>query len=113
MSKPRIALDLPEVNDFEPKAARPTESPEMARSIGQDAGFVTRHALEPARAKTVSVSLPFDARSLRRSNRTAQLGIAVRPETKDRFWRVAQQLGLQSGEEVLEAVLDAFDGKAR
>jgi hypothetical protein len=111
MSKHRVALDLPEVHEFEPKSARPVETGELARSIGQDAGFLTRHSPQTS---TSSVSNPtFDARSLRRSNRTAQLGIAVRPETKDRFWRVAQQLGVQSGEEVLEALLAAFEGKRR
>jgi hypothetical protein len=112
MSKSRIALDLPEVSDFEPKAVRPTESQEMARSIGLDAGFTARHAPDPPTVK-VDTLPAFDARSLRRSNRTAQLGIAVRPETKDRFWRVAQQLGVQSGEEVLEALLNAFEAKRR
>ena len=113
MAKPRIALDLPEVDDFAPKAARPTESPELARSAGRDAGFVTRHAPEPAGPAAPPVAAMFDARSLRRSNRTAQLGIALRPETRDRFWRVARNLGLRGGEETLEALLDAFDGKGR
>ena len=112
MSKPRVMLDLPEVHDFEPKAARSSESVAFAQSIGQDAGFTTRHA--PAIFEQLipkPIAPLFDARSLRRSNKTAQLGIAVSPEVKDRFWRVAQKLGVQSGEEVLVALLNAMDAK--
>lgn len=110
MQKPRVILDLPEVNDFEPRASRPSETSALAHSAGQDAGFTTRHAPEiMTQPKTSLPPSGFDARSLRRSNRTAQLGIAVSPENKDRFWRVAQRLGVQSGEEVLVALLNAMD----
>ena len=112
MQKPRVILDLPEVNDFKPRTSRPLETSALAHSAGQNAGFTTRHAPDVAAPRdTFSSPSSFDARSLRRSNKTAQLGIAVRPEVKDRFWRVAQKLGVQSGEEVLVALLNAMDAK--
>ncbi|WP_061978980.1 MULTISPECIES: hypothetical protein [unclassified Aureimonas] len=60
-------------------------------------------------AKAEPTKEAFDARALRRSNRTAKLNIATSPEVRERFWRLAQQHDLLSGEEMLVALMDAFE----
>jgi hypothetical protein len=106
MSKERIAFDS--LDNFSPLPSKPRDNPEIAQLIGEDSGFTTRHG-----QNAPPVQNTFDARSLRKSKRTAQLGIAVRPETKDRFWKIAQDLELQSGEEVLEFLLSAAEKNKR
>lgn len=98
MAEPRNrpALNL---DDFEPKAANRNDSG-AARQAASELGFTAREGHQP---------MPFDGRCYRRpSPRTAQLNIATRPEIKDRFWRLAYELDVASGEELLMRMLDAF-----
>lgn len=98
MAEPRNrpALNL---DDFEPKSANRTDAG-AARQAASELGFTAREGHQP---------MPFDGRCYRRpSPRTAQLNIATRPEIKDRFWRLAYELDVASGEELLMRMLDAF-----
>lgn len=101
MAEPRNrpALNL---EDFEPKT-KPQGDTERARQSASELGFTAREGHE---------SMPFDGRCYRRpSPRTAQLNIATRPEIKDRFWRLAYELNVSSGEELLKRMLEAFEHK--
>jgi hypothetical protein len=88
--------------NFKPRSQPHATSAEPVKHTAEEAGFTTRHAAPPP-AK-------IDGRSLRSSNRTAQLNIAVRPETRDRFWRLAQAAGLQTGEDFLNRLMDGLSG---
>ncbi len=90
---------LDNVASFEPRTEKPTISVEEARRIGEASGFSARETEQ--RAPTPII----DARSLRTTNRTAQLNVSVTPETKNRFWRYAQENGFGAGEEALVALL--------
>jgi len=106
MAEPRNrpALNL---EDFEPKT-KPQGNADVARQAASELGFTAREGHQP---------MPFDGRCYRRpSPRTAQLNIATRPEIKDRFWRLAYELDVASGEELLKRMLESFErerGKER
>lgn len=50
-------------------------------------------------------NVAVDGRSLRRTNRKAQLNISVSPATKSAFWTFAKEHGYQIGGEALLALL--------
>lgn len=113
MSRQRIALDLPDITAFQTRPARAEADPREVARVSEEAGFRTRHDL--IAAENVS-TIParhdqpkFDARTLRRSKRKAQLNIATQQEVRDRFWAIAQELEVTSGEEVLLVLLEAYD----
>lgn len=111
MAKERVDLDLPDLSGFAPRSQPPVADPEEIRQVAESAGFKTRHSDDPtpARAPSPSAGPVFDARSLRRTNRTAKLNIATSPENRERFWTLAQAAGIISGEDVLVAMMDAFE----
>ncbi len=92
----------PDFSDFKPRSQPPSPSTEPVERPALETGFTTRHA-PPAPPKV-------DGRSLRSSNRTTQLNIAVSPETKERFWSLAQAAGVQTGEDFLKRLMDGFVG---
>lgn len=89
-------------SDFKPRPQPHTTSSEPAGVTATEAGFTTRHAPQNA--------TKIDGRSLRSTNRTAQLNIAVHNETRDRFWTLAQATGVQTGEDFLLRLMDTFVG---
>lgn len=99
MAEPRNrpALNL---EDFEPKAET-RRNADAARQAASELGFTAREGHQ---------SMPFDGRCYRRpSPRTAQLNIATRPEIKDRFWRLAYELDVASGEDLLKRMIESFE----
>ncbi len=97
-------IDIPDFKPRAPKAAMP--DPAEIRTVAERNGFTTQHATPPAPAPAA----PFvDARSLRRTNRTAKLNIATTEDTRNRFWAMAHRLGSTSGEEVLLQMMSAFE----
>ena len=114
MARERIDLDLPDLSEFKPrnKAPDPFNSDDV-REAAEAAGFRTRHGAETAQPKAEQARVSFDARSLRRTGRTAKLNIATREETRERFWQLAQQMGLTIGEEVLLALMEHYEKDKR
>lgn len=111
MARERVDLELPDLSDFSARSRPPVANPDEIRQVAESAGFKTRHSDDPApvRAPAPSAGPVFDARSLRRTNRTAKLNIATSPENRERFWTLAQAAGIISGEDVLVAMMDAFE----
>lgn len=72
--------------------------------IGNQTGFNVRHSGEGGQVEPPQTY--FDARSLRKSARTAQLNIAIKPKTKERFWTFAVEQGVTVGEDALLLLLD-------
>lgn len=112
MNRPRAGLDL-DLPDFEPRATRePEPDAEAIKQLAEHAGFTSRHApaAAPQPAAAPAPAAPaFDARSLRRSNRTAKLNIATTEESRQRFWTLAQRMGSINGEDVLVAMMNALE----
>jgi hypothetical protein len=79
--------------------------------MAERAGFTTRHAPTAPEPVSAAAAAPpaFDARSLRRSNRTSKLNISVTEETRIRFWTLAQQVGSYNGEDVITAMMNAYE----
>lgn len=89
---------LDNVSHLKPQPAKRDLPMEEARLLAEEQGFSAREA----------VSNGFvDARSLRKTNRTAQLNISVTVGTKNRFWQYAQKHGYTAGEEALLALLNS------
>jgi hypothetical protein len=111
MNKERVDLELPDLSSFQPRKARVEINQEEVREVAEKAGFQTRHApnANKERDSGSQYVTAFDARSLRRSNRTAKLNIATSPETRERFWLIAQKHGILNGEDVLTAMMDTFE----
>lgn len=108
MTKERIGLDL-DMPDFQPRSRAKEPIPAEVKEIAARSGFTARHApAAPAPAATPAPAA-FDARSLRRTNRSAKLNIATTEESRQRFWTLAQRVGSTVGEEVLIAMMDAFE----
>lgn len=105
MSKERVSLDI-DMPDFQPKPRQNLDIPAEAKEIAERSGFTARHA--PAPPPTAA---PFDARSLRRTNRNAKLNISTTEESRQRFWMLAQRMGSTAGEEVLIAMMNALENE--
>lgn len=88
---------LDKVRNLKPRPVQRTLPKEEARRVAEESGFSARDTGSAGQ---------FDARSLRRTNRTAQLNISVTTETKTRFWRFAKEQGFTAGEDALLALLD-------
>lgn len=112
MTKPRASLDIPDISSFRPREARPADDMTEITRVAEDVGFKIRHAAARPPASPPEPAPRFDGRSLRRSKRTAQLNIATREETRDRFWMLAQEMGVTSGEEVLLALMEHYRKQA-
>lgn len=80
-------LDLAEFAISKPKASKP--EPETARKAAEAAGFQSR---EPA------PKLPKVQQRRRRTGRTAQLNLKLKPETIEAFTRIADANGWGLGE---------------
>ncbi len=91
--------------DFQPRARPPAESLLPAKRSAELSGFTTRHARPPEPV--------LDGRSFNPTSRTAQLNIAVTPETRARFWSLAREAGVRAGEEFLLLLLDALEDHER
>lgn len=110
MTKERVALDLPDVSAFKPRAKAPESDRSEIKEVAERAGFTARHSPQAATPpKAPAAEATFDARSLRRSNRTAKLNIATSEDTRRRFWELAQRMGITVGEDVLVAMMDAYE----
>lgn len=109
MTKERINLDLPELGDlsgFKPRSKPADDTGEAVKEVAKRHNFTARHAApKEEEAQTGS----FDARSLRRTNRTAKLNVALTAVNRERFWMLAQRLGTTSGDETLVAMVDACE----
>jgi len=90
----------PDFTDFKPRTHSLAAPTEPARRMAQETGFTTRHAAQ--------APVKVDGRSLRSTNRTTQLNIAVHSETRERFWTLAQAAGVRTGEDFLKRLMDGF-----
>ena len=107
MAKERAGLDVPDLTSFTPRQQTTAEMPSSTevKKVAETAGFPTRHASSEAPV----INQPFDARSLRKTNKTAKLNIAVSSESRERFWRLAVEAGIDNGEDALVAMMNAFE----
>lgn len=111
MSRERAGLEGLDIDipDFEPRPSPPAPARAVIEQVGKQMGFTARHAPEPKAPAPQEEAPRFDARSLRRTNRTAKINIATTEETRNRFWMLAQRIGTTSGDEALTAMMDALE----
>ena len=80
------------------KSVPANEIKAVAQEIAHQEGFTTRQPVKK-----------IDGRTLRRTNRKAQLNMAVNVTTKDRFWSKAHERDFKVGEDFLNHLLDLLD----
>ncbi|WP_419901079.1 hypothetical protein [Kiloniella sp.] len=94
-SKKKINLDR-----FAPKKAPPIDT-NILETLSEEAGFTTSHA-----KKTVAKR---DGRKLKKSARTTQFNVRLKPQTAERFWVGAENKGLEYADDFMEYLLDVVD----
>ena len=80
---------------FQPKAPPPVDEKEVA-AVGEASGFTTKHARKPKK---------LDGRSLKKSARTHQFNVRLKPQTAERFWAGAKAAGFEYADDFLEYLL--------
>lgn len=99
---------------FEPRRTPLKDPPDLLRQAGEVGGFRTRHAMEPAPPPAADATgPPKDGRSLRKTGRSAQFNIAVKPEDKSRFWHLAEQANVRAGGEFFQRLLDEWEKRGK
>ncbi|MEX5514945.1 hypothetical protein [Pseudophaeobacter sp. 1A09344] len=99
---------LADLAQIEPVPVRQIPASDKVRKIADEAGFTARHG-KAERDVEEQAQATFDARSLRKTGRSSQLNIAIKPGTKDRFWSFAIEQGFVAGEDALLALLDSAE----
>lgn len=95
-----------ELGKFQPKKA-PEAPKHVVEKISEESGFTTTHAPKPAPKR--------DGRRLKRSARTAQFNVRLKPENAERFWAGAESEGFEYADDFLQFLLDSYEkgrGKA-
>lgn len=93
----RAGLNFGNLDDFKPQKPKPIAK-DVAQKIAAEEGFTSRQKPKPK----------IDGRSLRATGRNAQLNMAVKQETKDAFWALAQKMGFTAGEDLLVELMGAY-----
>lgn len=96
----RATLDF---SDFEndKSVEKPKALQKVSKKVAEESGFTSRQISK--------VEPKIDGRTLRATGRKEQLNIAVKPETKQEFWKVAQRAGFTRGEEFLLAMMEKWE----
>ena len=106
-TRTRAKLDFGDFDDFKPSpkpSPKPKPSVKIEREIAAAEGFTSRQPARPPKPKPAKPAKPaqnIDGRTLRATGRTVQLNIAVKAETKNQFWSLAQAADHTRGEELL------------
>lgn len=98
-SKPTPVLDL---SDFQPTPAKRPDKATMAQAA-EKANFKSREP-KPAAAPTPAAPTTARATRRRRTGRSAQLNLKVRPDTIEAFYAIADANGWVLGEAFEKAV---------
>ncbi|KKJ75228.1 hypothetical protein WH95_19615 [Kiloniella litopenaei] len=99
MARERATLDLDDLSDFKAKPPKKKLQKEVAEKVATEAGFTSRHSKPKPKV---------DGRSLRATNRTAQLNMSVKQETRDDFWTLASEQGFNTGEDFLIELMNFY-----
>jgi hypothetical protein len=92
---------------FLPKPAHEVDK-KVVEAISEEAGFISK-ITKPAPMPTKKV----DGRSLKKSPRTSQFNVRLKPETSERFWAGAKAEEREYADDFLAYLLTLYEGKAR
>lgn len=92
---------------FTPKPA-PSVDAEAVEAISEEAGFTAKHA-----KPTTKAPKKRDGRSLKKSPRTSQFNVRLKPETSNRFWDGAEKEGMEYADDFLAHLLDLYESRRR
>lgn len=84
---------------FSPKKAQAVDA-KTIKAISEKSGFTTKHA---------KPKIKPDGRRLKKSLRTSQFNVRLKPETAERFWLGAEKLGLEYADDFLEHLLNSLE----
>ena len=88
---------------FAPKPAPPIDT-KTVEEISEEAGFTAKHA-RPTKKR--------DGRTLKKSPRTTQFNVRLKPETTDKFWAGTEKEGMAFADDFLVHLLDLYEVKER
>ena len=95
-AKPSLNLER-----FTPKTP-PEIDTKIVESVSEEAGFTTTHSKAPKKR---------DGRKLKKSARTSQFNVRLKPQTAERFWSGAEKQGMEYADDFLEHLLDLYEGR--
>lgn len=94
---------------FTPKKAAPVDE-KIVDELSKETGFITSHARKPeAPEMPVYESPKRDGRKLKRSGRTTQFNIRLKPENANRFWAGAECEGYEYADHFLSHLLTLYE----
>lgn len=85
---------------FQPKMA-PEIAPEIAHEIAAQQGFTTTHSTKKMEKR--------DGRKLKRSSRSVQFNVRLRPEVAERFWKWAEAEDMVYADDFLEHLIALYE----
>ena len=92
---------------FAPKPAPPIDT-KTVKEISEEAGFTAKHARpahKPAKKR--------DGRTLKKSPRTTQFNVRLKPETTDKFWAGTEKEGMIFADDFLAHLLYLYEVRER
>lgn len=87
---------------FKPKKA-PQLDTSLIETISEDTGFTTKHA------KPKKGPAKRDGRRLKKSSRTSQFNVRLKPQNAERFWNGAEKEGYEYADDFLNHLLDLYE----
>jgi len=97
---PKMDLDK-----FQPKPAHEIDQ-SIADKITQEEGFTTGHG----KTRASSNQQKRDGRRLKKSQRTTQFNVRLKPSNADRFWAGAEAEEMEYADDFLAHLLDIYEG---
>jgi hypothetical protein len=100
VAKPKLNLDR-----FAPKKP-PEVDAKVVETVSKEAGFTTSHA--PKEPETPEPP-KMDGRRLKKSNRTTQFNVRLKPQNAERFWAGAEREGYEYADDFLAHLLKLYE----
>lgn len=99
-SKPKLNLER-----FAPKKP-PEVDAKVVETISEEAGFTTSHA---PKAPEVPEQPKRDGRRLKKSARTTQFNVRLKPQNAERFWAGAEREDYEYADDFLNHLLSLYE----
>ena len=104
--EPKRKLNL---DRFAPKKAPPVDT-KVVKELSKESGFTTAHAPKPEMQVEPAPEPPKrDGRRLKKSERTTQFNVRLKPANADRFWAGAEREGYEYADDFLDHLLSLYE----
>ena len=94
---------------FAPKKAAPVDT-KVVEELSKESGFTTAHAPKPEAPVEPTPEAPKrDGRRLKKSERTSQFNVRLRPANAERFWEGTEREGYEYADDFLNHLLTLYE----